>query len=148
MLTQCPISAGSTFRYIFFASHSGSNAYHAHTGLHRINGLTGSLTIREANDPNECAYDYDLAEHTVLLYDWGNYMAEDNVPGIQSLSRIIPQSVLINGQGSYHDFSTDTHKFAPMAVFYVQRGKRHRFRFVNTGSHPCPFAVTVRIFLN
>lgn len=101
------------------------------------------LIIREALDPNRCTYDYDLAEHNVLLYDWGNYMAEDNLPGIQSLTRITPQSILINGQGSYHDFSSNTHKFAPMAAFYVQRGKRHRFRFVNTGSHPCPFGVTV-----
>lgn len=33
-----------------------------------------------------------------------------------------------------------------MAVFYVERGKRHRFRIANAGSHVCPFELSVRIF--
>lgn len=143
MVTQCPINAGTTFRYAFYASERGSQAWHAHSGVHRTNGLVATLVIREANDANADLYDYDLAEHTILLIDWDNHMAEDNNPGIRNAMSVLPSSVLINGHGSYYDSSTDQCKFAPMAVFYVQRGKRHRFRILNVSSHVCPFGVSV-----
>lgn len=143
MVSQCPIHTGNTFRYSFYASEAGTHAWHAHSGVHRTNGLIGTLVIREANDPNADLYDYDLAEDSVLLTDWDNHMGEDNDPGIRKVLATLPSSVLINGHSSYHDTKTDVYKFAPMAVFYVQRGKRHRFRIANTGSHVCPFGITV-----
>lgn len=76
MVTQCPINAANSFRYAFYASEGGSQFWHAHTGLHRSNGLVGSLVVRVNDDINAELYDYDLAEHTVLLMDFDNHIAE------------------------------------------------------------------------
>lgn len=143
-MTQCPISSANTFRYAFYATQKGTQFWHAHTGLHRSNGIVGSLIVREPNDLNANMYDYDLAEHTIMLFDFDNHVAEDKEPGIVSVVTL-PNSLLINGFGSYSDSTTGKNKFAPMAVFYVQRGKRHRFRFIDVGSHVCQFGITVRV---
>lgn len=82
MVTQCPISSGNSFRYAFYATEKGSNFWHAHSGLHRMNGLVGSLVVREKNDPNAELYDYDLAEHTVILTDFDNHIAEGKIKNI------------------------------------------------------------------
>lgn len=74
MVTQCPINVGNTFRYVFYASNAGTYAWHAHSGVHRVNGLSGQLVVREANDPNQCTYDYDFAAHNIILFDWNNFM--------------------------------------------------------------------------
>lgn len=143
MVTQCPINTGNSFRYVFYAAESGTFAWHAHSGVHRANGVLGHLVIREAYDPNAALYDYDLAEHNILLNDWDNHMAEDKNPGVRDIPSFLPNSILINGHGSYHCPNTDNYTYAPMAVFYVQRGKRFRFRIANIGIHVCPLAVTV-----
>lgn len=142
MVTQCPIEAGNTFRYIFYAAQVGTHVWHAHSGLHRTNGIVGNFIVRESNDPNANTYDFDLAEHSVLILDWTNHMAEDKLPGIQN-DKPLSSSVLINSFGSYYDLATDKNLFAPMEVFYVQRCKRHRFRILNTGSHSCQFGILV-----
>lgn len=77
MITQCPIDAGNSFLYDYFASESGTQLWHAHSGVHRSNGIVGSLVVREPNDPNESLYDYDLAEHTIVLMDIDSHVAED-----------------------------------------------------------------------
>lgn len=142
MVTQCPINSGNTFRYVFDATEKGTNFWHAHTGLHRMNGLSGALIVREFNDPNVNLYDFDMAEHTIVLTDFDNHIAEDKMPGVKSIITK-PNSLLINGFGSLRN-STDSYKFAPMAVFYVQRGKRHRLRILDVGSHVCQLGITVR----
>lgn len=142
MVTQCPINMGNTFRYIFTASEPGTLVYHAHSGLHRSNGLVGKLIVRESKDPHANLYDYDLAEHSILLLDWNNVLAEDFEPGQRSRFTVA-DSILINGLGNYLNPKTGEYTFAPIAAFYVQRSKKHRFRFANAGSHICPLEITV-----
>lgn len=142
LLTQCPINTGNTFRYAFYASEAGTHVAHAHSGVHRSNGLVGPLIVREENDPNDKMYDYDLAEHHILLFDWDNELAESHEPGVQNASPK-PDSVLINGFGNYFDTKVNKYKFAPMEVFYVQRGKKHRLRIANAGTHICPIEISV-----
>lgn len=145
MVTQCPINTGNSFRYVFYASERGTQFWHAHTGFHRSNGLAGAIVVREAYDPNVMLYDYDLAENTIIITDFDNHIAEDKMPGILS-TITLPNNLLINGFGSYN--TTDgKNKFAPMAVFYAQRGKRYRFRIIDVGSHVCQLGMTVRIIL-
>lgn len=144
LVTQCPINTANTFRYAFYASDAGTHVSHAHSGVHRSNGLAGKLCVREPNDPHKNAYDYDLAEHSVLLLDWINELAENEEPGIRNASQK-PDSVLINGFGSYFDTNANNYKYSPMEVFYVQRGKKHRFRIANAGSHVCPLEISVGI---
>lgn len=144
MTTQCPINTAQTFRYAFYATEPGTHMAHAHTAVHRSNGLVGKLIVREVNDPNAKLYDYDLDEHSVLLVDWDNTLAEDYEPGIRDTPRK-PDTVLINGFGIFFDMNTKKYANAPIAAFYLQRGKRHRFRLVNGGSRICPFELSVGI---
>lgn len=146
MVTQCPIFSDNTFRYVFYAREAGTHYYHAHSGLHRTNGVVGKLNIREQFDPNADQYDFDLKEHSVLLSDWNNMLAEELAPGIQT-SVVRPDSLLINGHGSYLDPVTKTYTYAPIAAFYMQKGKRHRMRIDNAASHNCPFEFCVCIFM-
>lgn len=143
MVTQCPISGGSTLRYVFNASEEGTHMYHAHSGLHRMNGVYGSLIVRDANDPNANLYDYDLDEHLIALSDWKNVMVETAVPGGKKIDQF-PDSIVINGYGNCFNNQTNQYSaHAPMAVFYVERGKRHRFRMTSIGGHFCPFELNV-----
>lgn len=143
MVTQCPIASGNSFRYIFNASEEGTHLYHAHSGLHRLNGLYGSLTVRKPNDPNADLYDYDLDEHLVVLSDWNNVNSESYAPGSSKIDQF-PDSLTINGVGNYFNNRTKQILHTPMAVFYVERGKRHRFRLSSIGGHFCPFELIVR----
>lgn len=142
MVTQCPITSGNTFRYLFTASESGSMYYHAHSGLHRSNGCFGVMTVRNHEDPNASFYDYDLSEHSVLVFDWNNQLAEETSPAIK-FSPTRPDSLLINGFGSHFDKTKNQFTNTPMAVFYAQRGKRYRFRVDNSATHMCGFEVSV-----
>lgn len=143
MVTQCPIFSGNSFRYVFDAAEPGTHYYHAHSGLHRTNGCVGKLNIREQNDLNAAHYDYDLNEHSILLADWNNNLAETFAPGVRG-TPLRPQSILINGFGSYFNKESGNYSYAPMAVFYVEKGKRHRYRIANAASHNCPLEFCVR----
>nr|CAI5844810.1 unnamed protein product [Callosobruchus analis] len=44
MITQCPINAGQIFRYQMI-SNKGTYFYHAHTGLQKFDGLSGSRIV-------------------------------------------------------------------------------------------------------
>lgn len=144
MVTQCPIVAGNTFRYIFYARQAGTHYYHSHSGLQRTNGIFGKIDVRDPYDPNELFYDYDLPEHSILLSDWNNELAEVNVPGVKNQVNL-PASILINGLGTYFDPKSGNSTFAPIAAFYVERGKKHRFRIDNAASQTCPFELSVGI---
>lgn len=144
MITQCPIEGGNTFRYDYEATNIGTQMWHAHSGFHRSNGIVGSLVVREKKDPHCKLFDFDLSEHTLVLMDMDLQLAEDKMPGM--ISEItLPNYLLINGFGSFRSERRKINKFAPIAAFYVERGKRHRFRIINAGSQVCPFEVTVRI---
>ncbi|XP_031619168.1 laccase-like [Contarinia nasturtii] len=142
MVTQCPIPSGTTFRYDFHVRESGTHYYHAHSGVHRTNGLTGTMNVRQPDDTNAEFYDYDRAEHSILLADWYNFLAEDFSPGIQSRP-LQPDSILINGRGSFNNSEFGNFTYAPLEVFYVERGKRHLFRIDNAASHNCPFEFSI-----
>lgn len=144
MVTQCPIVPGTTFRYDFIAAQSGSHFYHAHSGLQRVNGIAGVLNVRDVDDPNADSYDFDLPEHSILLLDWYDSMIEDKAPGFES-DMLFADSLIINGFGDYFNSKTNTSMFAPMAVFYVERGKKHRFRIVNARAHNFPADLSVCI---
>lgn len=144
MVTQCPILGGTTFRYLFFARQVGTHYYHSHSGVQRMNGAIGAINVRDPNDPNADFYDFDLPDHSVLLSDWNNVIAEEMVPGIKN-QNVKPDSILINGLGPYTDPDSDVLAYAPTAVFYCERGKRFRFRIDNAGSHNCPMDFSVRI---
>lgn len=114
--------------------------------MHRANGCFGQLTIRDtrANDPHAARYDHDLEEHQVMLADWTNAVAEDYLPSKRS-SPLKVDSLLINGYGTYYNADDNTRTFAPIAAFYVQRGKRYRWRVENSISQACAIEFCVRM---
>lgn len=144
MVTQCPILSGTSFRYMFYARQAGTQYYHSHSGFQRTNGIIGKFIVREPNDPNAACYDYDLPEHSVLLSDWTNKLPEEMAPGCKN-QVVEPDSVLINGYGTYRDRTTGVNTFAPIEVFYVEKGKRHRFRVDGASSHDCELELSVCI---
>ena len=73
-ITQCPIEAGSSFRYIFEATPAGTFWYHSHSGPQRTDGLFGGLIVKEKN-LTEAYRGYGQfqdrpGEHTLSLLDW------------------------------------------------------------------------------
>lgn len=80
-VNQCPIGSDNTMRYAFIASKrdTGTNYYHSHTGHHKVNGIFGSLIVKDVkkHDPNGHLYDCDEANNTILISDWHHEYAED-----------------------------------------------------------------------
>ncbi|XP_055915066.1 LOW QUALITY PROTEIN: uncharacterized protein LOC129948201 [Eupeodes corollae] len=133
--TQCPILFDSTFRYQFYASEPGTQFYHSHSGLHKLNGQYGALIIRKPDDdnPHIGSYDYDLPEHNILISDWKHTYGENSFPGIPNRESF-PDSLLINGRGTYVDKNTFKHNQVPVTIFYVKPGARYRFRLMDVMS--------------
>ena len=71
-ITQCPIEAGGSFRYIFKAKPAGTFWYHSHSGAQRTDGLFGALIVRESPTMNYLpVWVKDIpANHTLSLLDW------------------------------------------------------------------------------
>ncbi|XP_014291977.1 uncharacterized protein [Halyomorpha halys] len=136
-VTQCPISPGQTFRYIFEADMAGTFYYHSHTGIQKMDGLTGAFIVRDlesAEDPDKM-YDEDLPEHTILISDWSHIPGEGFIPGFNTPDiKQVPVTFLFNGRGRHHDKA----KVLPLAEFKVEQGKRYRFRLLGSTCMTCP----------
>ncbi|KAF3429633.1 hypothetical protein E2986_09965 [Frieseomelitta varia] len=144
-VTQCPIQEGSTFRYQWTAGNEGTHFWHAHTGLQKIDGLYGSIVIRQppSKDPNSNLYDYDLTTHVILLSDWFHENAAERFPGRLAVNTgQAPESVLINGKGQFRDPNTGFMTNTPLEIFTITPGRRYRFRLINSFGSVCPSQIT------
>lgn len=139
-ITQCPIHFGSTFRYEFKASQSGTFFYHSHAGHQKANGVQGALIVRKKE--NQKIFDYDLAEHVIVLSDWMDQLTEDSFPGVKN-ETTFPQSILINGRGRYVDKVTNETINSPLSVYHVDEGKIYRFRLIGASSNVCPLQLQI-----
>ncbi|ETN61043.1 multicopper oxidase [Anopheles darlingi] len=144
-ITQCPIQFGNTFRYAYLATEAGTQFYHSHSGHHKVNGHYGALIVREPKraDPNSALYDYDSSSHVIVGSDWMHVDGEMFMPGLPSSGGILPVNLLINGRGTFKENENSSRTNVPLEVFYVQRGKRFRFRFINAASHVCPLQLQI-----
>lgn len=147
MVTQCPIPAGSSFKYSFVASNAGTHFYHAHTGFHRGDGVFGSLIVRQpvADDPNHSTFDYDLPEHVMLFHDWLHIPTEDKfLFRHHSGGDDFPKSMLVNGQGPYqYAVPGSPQSLVPYSRFKVTPGNRYRLRLINNAILNCPIVFNV-----
>lgn len=143
--TQCPIPFASTFRYSFTATEAGTHFYHSHSGHHKINGQYGALIVREPyfENAHSSEYDFDLPEHHILISDWMHDYGEQLFPGLQSASGIFPDSLLINGRGTYINPETMDHTKVPVTKYFVKAGHKYRFRIINSVSHACPVQLQI-----
>ncbi|KAK5648672.1 hypothetical protein RI129_003564 [Pyrocoelia pectoralis] len=149
-VTQCPILQGNKFRYIWTATHAGTHYWHAHTGFQKMDGLAGSIIVRQSSikDQHSPLYDYDLSEHVLFVQDWIHELAGNRYPGCRSgrakcasVSQI-PDNILINGKGLYNSTTAQTN-ITIAEVFKVTAGRRYRFRLIGAVSLACPIQITV-----
>lgn len=138
MFTQCPQPAYTTFQYKFRASEAGTHMYHAHSAADAADGLAGPFIVRQSRrlDPIQKLYDIDATEHSIFVSEWGHSMG----PLAGMMSNVLnAESLLINGKGK-----TDESPDAPLAKFYVEFGKRYRFRLAYSGgTKSCPIFITI-----
>ena len=79
-ITQCPIEAGTSFRYIFKAMPSGTFWYHSHSGAQRTDGLFGALIVKENEIKIPPLYKYAIdtpGSHSITLLDWAREASLD-----------------------------------------------------------------------
>jgi L-ascorbate oxidase len=138
-LTQCPIPYDSQFRYIFRADDVGTHLYHSHSGNQKSDGLQGPLIVREPKIEKKFAesYDYDLPQHLIFAADWMHALSDNYLPGLSKRSTLT-ESLLINGRGRRMNERFE-YSDTPIPVFYVQKGKKFRFRLINGATNVCPY---------
>jgi FtsP/CotA-like multicopper oxidase with cupredoxin domain len=138
-LTQCPISYFTRYRYIFTAADPGTHFYHSHSANQKADGINGALIVREyKNDnPNLKLYDFDLPQHLIMTADWMHEFSDNFLPGAAKRSALT-DSMLINGRGRYLKVNNE-YTASPVSIFYVQSGKRYRFRLINSATNVCAY---------
>ena len=91
-------------------------------------------------------YDIDSNDHVIVLNDWmSQIMISKYTAFLHSYGDEQINGILINGRGvgleshlaSKLDYET------PRSVFHVQKGKRYRFRIINSGVQYCPLQVSI-----
>ncbi|KAK9310102.1 hypothetical protein QLX08_000400 [Tetragonisca angustula] len=144
-LTQCPITIGNTFRYQFFANNHGTHLWHAHTASQKLDGIFGSLIVRipHENKGYSNLYDFDLANHVIVINDWFKEESTNRFPGRRAgVIRQVADTFLINGKGRFVDPTGSTTNI-PYEVITVGANHRYRFRLINSFCTVCPGELTI-----
>ncbi|XP_054290200.1 uncharacterized protein LOC129005360 [Macrosteles quadrilineatus] len=147
MVTQCPIEESQIFRYTFRAEDPGLHFYHSHDGLQKVDGIVGSLLVRQprTEDPNDREYDLDLPSHVIVVQDWYHMVADGMFPGLRYRdTEQMAASYLIQGKGQY--IMADGTRLAntPIAEFNVTRGSRYKFHIIAGTCFECQYVFTVQ----
>ncbi|XP_066583904.1 uncharacterized protein [Prorops nasuta] len=145
-VSQCPISPGTSFRYEFHATESGTHFWHSHSGLQRGDGLFGPLIVRSPPGKDYHNDIYDIDEHTVLIFDWAHKMGTDmflahhHADGDNKAPNI-----LINGLGRYKSITKENNvtENIPYSTFLVKKNLRYRFRLINAEFLNCPIEISI-----
>ncbi|EXX65257.1 Fet3p [Rhizophagus irregularis DAOM 197198w] len=146
--TQCLIATGTTFTYNFTGGEQyGTYWWHSHFRSQYVDGLRGALIIHDPKDPY--LNDYD-EEFVMTLSDWHHEESESLVkkrmaPGYDGFNPI-PDSGLISGRGrcdcSKAPQGSKCVPDNPLAVYVIEKGKRYRFRVINTSAE-APFTFSI-----
>lgn len=91
-------------RYQWGANNPGTHFWHAHSSLQKMDGIFGSLIVRQPPevDHHSHLYDYDLSTHVLIISDWMHEEAISRFPGRRFFKvGARPDSILINGKGRY-----------------------------------------------
>ncbi|XP_075210800.1 uncharacterized protein LOC142318144 [Lycorma delicatula] len=145
-ITQCPILPYNTFRYQFVASPHGTHIWHGHVGFQDCDGLYGKLIVRrQENKKFRKLYDYDLPEHTVVVWHWYNWTTQGILENVLHINgSVYGFGLLINGKGVLKEFQADGNVVTtPREVFYVTQGKRYLFRLLANSAIYCPVQVSI-----
>ncbi|KAI8627907.1 multicopper oxidase [Xylariaceae sp. FL1651] len=137
-VTQCPIPPGKNFTYKFRAELYGTSWYHSHYSAQYSGGLYGPIVVY---GPTNVRYDVDVGP--IMVNDWWHEDYLTVVEEVMSPSfqgRTFSDNNLINGRMNFNCSTVDAGDMtnctndAGLSKFKFQAGKRHRLRFINSGS--------------
>lgn len=93
-ISQCPISPGASFRYIFKAYPPGTFWYHSHSGAQRTDGMYGALIVLESSTTIQSdlgiMFEDFPAKHTLSFLDWQREESLDLFTKVHSKIRYFP----------------------------------------------------------
>nr|CAD7461523.1 unnamed protein product [Timema tahoe] len=102
-----------------------------------------SFRCPKSEEVNSHLYDYDHPNHTLSVTGWTHRPTTmDHHPGVVNRFSGIPSNLLFNGKGQYTSPDGITTR-TPLAKFIVKRGKRYRFRFINSSSFICQIQIFI-----
>ncbi|QRW12868.1 Multicopper oxidase [Ceratobasidium sp. AG-Ba] len=127
-VTQCPISPGYSYQYVIPTfNQAGTHWYHSHLGSQYVDGVRGAVVIYGAsNDPTRAM---STTNPPLSNSQTGINQLQLSQKRIKSGKEPIPDAGLINGRGRYVGGPA-----VPWTVFNVEKGKRYRFRVINTNA--------------
>ncbi|CAG8558843.1 572_t:CDS:2 [Diversispora eburnea] len=133
--TQCPIPNRVSFTYNFTLDQSGTYWYHSHFLAQYVDGLVGPLIVYDKDEPYYKSCD---EEYVLTVSDWYHSPSAPLLP--------YPDSAVISGRGQYNCSSpaagSDCNPNVRPATYNVKKGKKYRFRLINTAAY-APFAFSV-----
>ncbi|RHZ48708.1 hypothetical protein Glove_543g76 [Diversispora epigaea] len=138
--TQCPIPNRVSFTYNYTLEQSGTYWYHSHFLAQYVDGLLGPLIIQDPDDPYKNSYQED---YVVTISDWYHspsapLLVQRTAPHYTGFNPY-PDAALISGRGQYNCSSPAAGKHCnpnvKPATYNVQKGKKYRFRIINTSAY-------------
>ncbi|KAG6006943.1 hypothetical protein E4U21_006562 [Claviceps maximensis] len=146
-ITQCAIGPGSTFVYKFSVDQQqhGTFWYHAHSVVQRADGMYGGLVVHKPvhrhRESDLSVHEYE-SEKLLLVGDWYHMSADKVLAEYKNFRSFgnepVPDSLLINGAGSYNCSNARPGKpvdcvDTEVPVVHVT-GERVRLRIINIGA--------------
>ncbi|XP_063989711.1 uncharacterized protein LOC135168987 [Diachasmimorpha longicaudata] len=130
------------------ASPAGTHFWESWANFESSDGIYGSLIIRKADDPLQKYYDFDLAEHVMMISFFTRRLTQFSTRIEASARNIVSSRLIVNddwdGVSVEPLNSTDSQRIRPRyEVFHVDAGKRYRFRAIYKTSIACPVQVSV-----
>ncbi|CAG8558802.1 570_t:CDS:2 [Diversispora eburnea] len=138
--TQCPIPSRVCFTYNFTLEQGGTYWYHSHFLAQYVDGLLGPLIVHDKEDPYCHSYD---EEYVVTLSDWYHFpsaplLVQRVAPHYTGFNPY-PDSAIISGIGQYNCSGAPAGCYCdrnvPPATYNVKKGKKYRFRIINTSAY-------------
>ncbi|RHZ82444.1 hypothetical protein Glove_109g295 [Diversispora epigaea] len=138
--TQCPIPNRVSFTYNYTLEQSGTYWYHSHFLAQYVDGLLGVLIVHDREDPYLDSYD---EEYVITVSDW--YHSSSAPLLVQRVAphytgfNPYPDAALISGVGQYNCSGAPAGCYCntnvPPPAYKVQKGKKYRFRIINTSAY-------------
>ncbi|XP_013194946.2 uncharacterized protein LOC106138359 [Amyelois transitella] len=131
MVTQCPISYETTYKYAFIASSPGTYFYHADSVAHQSDGVYGSLIVNQPQplEPHSALYDYDRSNENTIMF--AAKFPELLTGNLEDVGRKVPNALVIN------EYEEDVFKL------FVIPGFAYKLRLINAIAIECPVVVSI-----
>lgn len=131
-VTQCPILPRNEFVYKFRAQPAGTHIWHSHVGFQDSDGLYGGLIVRKPDDYLKRFYDFDLAEHVMVIWHWYDTTTAFRLTtALHKFGNVYGYGLTINGRGAHIKFREGNETFqTPREVFHVDSVSMDLWTFI------------------